>query len=79
MPGKQNLTVQLDVEIIRKAKVLAAERSTSVGRLVADEIERLVGQRDAYRIAKRQALATLSEGFHMGEGPLPAREELYDR
>lgn len=79
MTGKRNLTVQLDTEVIRKARVLAAERSTSVSQLVADEIERLVGRRDAYQAAKRQALAMLSNGYHMGQGSLPAREELYDR
>lgn len=39
---KRNLTVQLDDETVRKAKVLAARRSTSVSKLVAHEIARLV-------------------------------------
>ncbi len=44
---KRNLTAELDVETIRKAQVLAAQRDTSVSRLVADESERLVGESDA--------------------------------
>ena len=35
MALKQNLTIQLDRETIRKAKILAARRGTSVGALVA--------------------------------------------
>lgn len=76
---KQNLTVQLETDTIRKAKVLAARRSTSVSRLVADELERLVGEDERYLAAEREALAHLETGFHMGGGKLPSREELHER
>lgn len=77
---KRNLTVELDVETIRKAKVLAAQRDTSVSRLVADEIERLVGEADEYERAKAQALYWLEHGVgHRIEGPLPSRDELHER
>lgn len=49
---KRNLTVQLDDETLAKARVLAARRSTSVSKLVAQEIERLVGQDESYQRAK---------------------------
>jgi hypothetical protein len=42
----RNLTVQLDGEPIRRAKVLAARRGTSISGLVARELEELVA-RDA--------------------------------
>jgi hypothetical protein len=77
--AKRNLTVQLDEETIRKARVLAAQRSTSASRLVAAEIERLVGDADRYEEARRQALARLETGFNLGGGPPPPRDELYDR
>jgi hypothetical protein len=76
---KQNVTIALDKEVIRKARVLAAERSTSVSRLLADEIERLVGDHDRYEEAKTAAIAELRRGYDLGGGPLPRREELYDR
>lgn len=77
---KRNLTVELDVETIRKAKVLAARRDTSVSRLVADEIERLVGEADEYERAKVRALEMLRHGFPMGtNGVLVPREELHER
>ncbi len=76
---KRNLTVQLDEETVKKARVLAARRSTSVSKLVAQEIERLVGADEAYQRAKSIALAQLDRGFHVGGGALPARSSLHDR
>ncbi|MGH9165988.1 MAG: DUF6364 family protein [Acidimicrobiales bacterium] len=76
---KRNLTVQLDEDTVAKARVLAARRSTSVSRLVAKEIDRLVGEDENYQRARATALAQLSRGFHLGGGPLPGRETLHER
>jgi hypothetical protein len=77
---QRNLTVKLDEATIRKAKVVAAKRDTSVSRLVADEIDRLVREDDAYGQARVEALADLESGFDLGsEGRLPPREAAYDR
>ncbi len=76
---KRNLTVQLDEATVKKARVLAARRSTSVSKLVAHEIERLVGEDEAYQRAKSTALAQLNRGFHLGGGPLPERSSLHGR
>ena len=76
----RNLTVRLDGGTIRKAKILAAKRSTSVSRLVADEIARLVREDEAYEQARVEALADLESGFDLGSGgELPGREATYDR
>jgi len=77
--GKQNVTVSLSEEIIRKAKVLAAQRSTSISGLLAEQIEKLVGEEDDYERAKRRALALLDKGFHMGGKITATRESLHDR
>ncbi len=76
---KRNLTIQLDEETVHKARVLAARRSTSVSKLVAQEIDRLVGEDEAYQRAKETALAQLERGFHLGGGVLPDREALHER
>ncbi|HLJ68558.1 MAG TPA: DUF6364 family protein [Chloroflexota bacterium] len=77
--AKQNLTIQLDKEIIRKARLLAVERSTSISRLVADQIERLVDGEERYQSARAAALEELHTGFHLGGGVLPERAELHER
>ncbi|MGI8828117.1 MAG: hypothetical protein ACR2JC_21305 [Chloroflexota bacterium] len=79
MPGKRNLTIHLDAEILRKARVLAVERSLSLSGLVAAELERLVSDEDRYQLARRQALEDLESAFHLGGGELPERDELHER
>jgi hypothetical protein len=76
---KQNVTVSLSTQTLKKAKILAAKRSTSISRLLAEQIDALVREDDAYEIAQRRALALLEKGFHMGGGPMVSREELHDR
>ena len=78
MAVKQNLTVQLDREIIRKAKVLAAKRGTSVSGFIAAQIRESVDRDDAYEAAQRSALELLDQGFHMGGGRLD-RDGLHER
>jgi len=76
--SKQNLTIQLDRETIRKAKVLAAKRGTSIGALVAAQIEESVQAENAYESARRHALELLDRGFHLGGGR-PDRDDLHER
>lgn len=75
----QNLTVRLDGETIRKAKVLAAKLGTSVSRLVADTVERLISEDDAWEVAHRRALRNLSRGFALGGRMRATRDELHER
>jgi hypothetical protein len=76
---KRNLTIQLDDSTVRSVRVLAARRSTSISRLVADEIERLVREDAGYERAAAVALNHLHRGYHLGGGRLPARSELHER
>lgn len=74
---KQNITLSLDVALIREAKVLAAKRNTSVSRLLADELEERIHDDHAYECAKRAALALLDNAkLDLGGAPVP-RAELY--
>jgi hypothetical protein len=75
---KRNLTVQLDEEVIRQAKVLAARRGTSVSTLVAAELERLVAEDDRYEAAYGRARQALSGAIPRG-GRHWRRDDLYDR
>lgn len=77
---QQNLTVRLDDATIRKAKVLAAKRSTSISRLVGEEIDRLVREDEAYEQARVEAIAELESAMDLGSGGrLPPRVDTYDR
>ena len=76
---KQNLTLSLEKELILKAKVLSARRRTSVSKLLADELRRIVDQEEQYQLAKKKALADLKKGFRMGGKITATRDELHDR
>jgi uncharacterized protein YigA (DUF484 family) len=77
--NKQNVTISLSRETIQKAKVLAAQRSTSISGLLAEQIESLVGKEEAYERSRRAALALLKEGFHLGGIIVASRDELHER
>jgi len=77
--GKQNVTVCLSRQVIKKAKILAAKRETSISGLLARQIESLVGEEEAYERAEQQATALLDRGFHLGGVIRARRDELHER
>ena len=76
---KQNITLSLDRDLIRQARQLSARKSTSVSKLLSEELERLVREHEQYARAKRRALTTMKKGFHMGGRITATRDELHDR
>ena len=76
--AKANLTVQLDEDVIRRARVAAAKRGTSVSALVARELDAL-GERDArYEEALGRAEEIMRAAVPRG-GRSWRRDELHDR
>ena len=76
---KQNVTVSLSVQTIKKAKLLAARRSTSISGLLAEQIESLVSTEDTYVAAHRSALDLMEKGLNLGGGSPLTRDELHAR
>ena len=76
---KQNITLSLDKELIRKSRILAAEKQTSVSRLLGESLAEVVEKQERYQAAKRNALHTLKKGFHLGGRRDWRREDLHDR
>jgi predicted transcriptional regulator len=76
---KQNITLSLDKEVIRKSKILAARKQTSISRLLADSLAGAVEKEDFYEAAKRNGLDTMKKGFHLGGERTWKREDLYER
>jgi hypothetical protein len=74
--AKTNLTIQLDAETIRRAKVAAARRGTSVSALVARELGDLVAQDERYEAARQRALELLASAKPRG-GRTWTRDDLY--
>jgi predicted transcriptional regulator len=76
---KQNVTVSLDQQTVRKVKIMAARRSTSISALLAVQIQALVDADEAYEHAKRQAMVLLDHGFHLGGQHCVSRAYLHER
>ncbi len=76
---KQNVTVSLPRQTIRKAKILAARRGSSISGLLAEQIEILVGEEEAYERSWRQATALLDQSFHLGGVIRASRDEWHER
>jgi predicted transcriptional regulator len=76
---KRNITLKLDHELLRKARILAAEEDTSISALLAQQLEKVVTERESYEQAKRQALAAIGKGLNLGFTPPRSRDELHER
>lgn len=76
--ARRNLTLQLDEDVIRRAKVVAAKRGTSVSGLVARQLEEIVDRDARYEEARQQALHALGSVNKRG-GRRWSREELHER
>jgi len=76
--AKTNLTLQLDEDVIRRARVVAAKRGTSVSALVARELDGLVEQDARYEEAQRRAAELMARAASRG-GRSWRRSELHDR
>jgi len=63
------VTLKLPGETVRKVKVIAAERGTSISGLLTAKLEELVGEDAEYQAARRRALEWLAQGWHLGGRP----------
>jgi hypothetical protein len=76
---KTNITLKVDSDLLREARVLAAEEGRSVSALLTDRLEGLVRDRKAFERARRRALARLRAGLDLGWTPPRSRDELHER
>ena len=76
---KTNVTLRIDADLLREAKVLAAKRNSSVSRLLADLLETLVRGERSYEAARKRALARLAKGYAWGWQRPEDRGELHER
>lgn len=76
---KTNVTLKLDADLLREARVVAAEEGRSISGLLTDQLEALVRERKAFERARKRALARLREGLDLQWTPLKSRDELHER
>ena len=75
----KNVTITLDEETARWARVRAAERNTSVSRLVGEMLREYMRRDATYRAAMRDYLSRPPVVLHEPRTPYPSRDALHDR
>ena len=73
----RNVTITLEENVVRWARIRAAEEDSSVSALVGDLLRQRMQQHDRFVRARREfgriGTAVISDGFY------PRREDLHDR
>jgi predicted transcriptional regulator len=80
MEPTQNVTLAIPKNILRKAKILAVQKNTSLSRLLTQTLADLVNHQEAYEQARQRNLALLKQGFNLGTQEQTAwkREDLHE-
>jgi len=78
---RQNITLSIPKETLKKAKHLAVAKDQSLSGLLTEFIEDLVRQEESYKQAERRQLVLMEEGLDFGlKGKVDwSREEIYER
>jgi hypothetical protein len=76
---KQNVTLSVEKDLIKKGKVVAARKDSSISKMLSDLLKTMVENDDHYEAAKRSAFQLLKKGLHLGGTVTWKREDLYER
>ena len=76
---KTNVTLKLDSDLLREARILAAEEGRSINALLTERLDAMVRERKAFDKARRRALARLRVGLDLRWTPPKSRDELHER
>jgi hypothetical protein len=75
----KNVTITLEEDVARWARIRAAKLNTSVSRLVGEMLREHMREEDSYHAAKNQYLSQEPKVLRRPGEEYPAREELHDR
>jgi len=78
---RQNITLSIPKETLKKAKHLAVSKEQSLSGLLTEYIEDLVHQEERYKQAEERQLLLMEEGIDFGlKGKVEwSREDIYER
>jgi len=81
MEKTQNVTLSIPKDLLRKAKILAIQRNTSLSGLLTQTLIEMVSDQERYEQARQHNLELLRQGFDFGtHGELTwKREDLHER
>jgi predicted transcriptional regulator len=78
---KQNVTLSLPRELLKRIKRLAADRDPSVSALMSEALARMADEERRYSAARRRSLGALRTARSLGTGGRHtwSRDELHER
>jgi len=76
---KTNVTLKIEADLLKEARVLAAEQRTSISALLSERLQQAVRERRGYEQARRRAMARLRRGYDLNWTPPASRDELHER
>ena len=81
MKTTQNITLAIPKNLLRKAKILAIQRNTSLSGLLTQTLADLVSRQESYEQARQRNLEMLNSGYDLGtQGNIPwSRQDLHER
>jgi len=74
---KQNITLSIEKGLIKKGRILAAQRDSSISKMVGELPKEIVDSESRYEAAKKRAVQHLKQGFSLGGKVSWKREDLY--
>lgn len=77
--AKSNITLKVDKDLLRKVKILAAKRETSISAMLANFIEKMLHEDQDYESAKRRAIARMRDARPLFWKKPASRDELHER
>jgi hypothetical protein len=75
----KNVTITLDKEVARWARIQAAMNDTSVSRMVGDMLRQRMDAERGYDDAAAEFFDVVPRPLHDDDAPYPSRDELHDR
>ena len=75
----KNVTITLDEDVARWARIRAAERDTSLSRLVGELLREKMIEEETYQEARQHYLSQEPSRLKSPEEKYPRREELHER
>jgi len=81
MNSTQNITLSIPKDILRKAKIIAVNKNTSLSGLLTQTLIDLVAHQEDYEAARQRSLVMLNNGLDLGtQGSIDwKREALHER
>ncbi len=75
----KNVTITLDEKVAKWARIRAAERQTSVSRLVGEMLEEKMQEEESYHASMQQYFSKQPALIKKSGTPYPSRDKLHER